>query len=105
LVWHRLTLLLGFVCFPALTDYPVTPGAGLFDILQQRLGFEPFNAVATPASSRWPSRIRSWLRGNRPRTASGAAFTAPAPPAIAEKAGRCRFLHFAGEVEVIFGSG
>jgi hypothetical protein len=88
-----------------LSEYPVVEGAGLWDILHQRIALEPFNAVAAgifflaifhtflaARVTRFAHRVQE--RHDAKRQEAGVA---PASSMLAD------MLHFAGEVEVIFG--
>ena len=88
-----------------LSDYPTIPGAGLLDVLGQRLAADPFNAVATGIfliaiiHTFMAARVTAYAhrvqeRHDERRRAGGR----PASPSVA-----AGLLHFAGEVEVIFG--
>ncbi len=88
-----------------LADYPVVDGASLFDIFQQRIALEPFNAVATGifllaiVHTFLAARVTAYAHHVQERHAARlAAAGAPASPSV-----RAEFLHFFGEVEVIFG--
>jgi hypothetical protein len=92
--------------FPVpLSDYPDAPGAGLLDLLVGRAEFEPFNLLATGIfvlanthtflSARFTTLAHNVQhRHNAREQAAGLAST----PSV-----RAEFLHFVGEVEVIFG--
>ena len=88
-----------------LSDYPSVPGAGLFDTLMQRLADDPFNAVATGIfvlallHTFLAARVTAYAHRLQKRRdeAQRAAGQPPRPSVAAE------FLHFAGEVEIIFG--
>jgi hypothetical protein len=92
--------------FPrALTAYPATADAGLFDILAARVHLEPFNAVATAifalailhtfaAAPFAALALRVQHRHDHAAFARGR----PATPSVAAE-----LLHFLGEVEVVFG--
>jgi hypothetical protein len=88
-----------------LSDYAALPGASLFDVLQQRIVEEPFNAIATGifvlaiVHTFLAARVTAYAHQVQARhdarlRASGVA----ASPSVAAE-----LLHFAGEVEVIFG--
>jgi len=88
-----------------LSDYPAMPGASLFDVFAQRVEIEPFNLVATIIfflailhtfmSARFTTLAHHVQhRHNAREQAAGLAST---PSVLAE------FLHFVGEVEVVFG--
>jgi hypothetical protein len=88
-----------------LSDYPILPGADLLDVLRHRLADDPFNAVATGIfviailHTFLAARVTAYAhrvqeRHDERRRGSGAS----ASPSVAAE-----LLHFAGEVEVIFG--
>lgn len=94
------------VNFPrSLSDYPVTAGASLFEVLRTRIELDPLNAIATLifvlavlhtfVASRFTaaSHRRQALHDAR-RAAAGLP---PQPAVVAE------VLHFFGEIEVVFG--
>jgi hypothetical protein len=88
-----------------LSDYAALPGAGLFDILQQRIADDPFNAVATGifliaiVHTFMAARVTAYAHRVQARHDERLRSRgAPAAPAVAAE-----LLHFAGEVEVIFG--
>jgi hypothetical protein len=88
-----------------LADYPALPGAGLFEILQQRIADEPFNVVATGIfllailHTFMAARVTAYAHRiqERHRERLRAAGEPEEPSVLAE----C--LHFVGEVEVVFG--
>jgi len=88
-----------------LSDYPSLSGASILDVLQQRVSIEPLNLVATAIfffaiahtfmAARFTALAHRVQHNHDARLqASGARHT---PSVLAE------FLHFVGEVEVIFG--
>ena len=88
-----------------LSDYPALPGAGIFDILQQRIAADPFNAVATGIfliaiiHTFMAARVTAYAHRVQERHDERLrADGVPAAPSVAAE-----LLHFAGEVEVIFG--
>jgi len=92
--------------FPVpLSAYPAQEGAGLLDILTTRVSLEPFNLVATAifflAITHTFLAARFTALAHRVQHAHDvrehAAGARPTPSVLAE------FLHFVGEVEVIFG--
>jgi hypothetical protein len=88
-----------------LSDYAAPPGAGLIDILSQRVAEDPFNAVATGIfvlaiiHTFLAARVTAYGHHVQERhNARLRAAGAPAAPSVAAE-----LLHFAGEVEVVFG--
>jgi hypothetical protein len=87
-----------------LSAYPAPEGAGLVDVLVSRVHIEPFNAIATVIfllaishtfASAWFARLAHRVQdAHEARMPRGATRT---PSVLAE------FLHFFGEVEVVFG--
>ncbi len=88
-----------------LSDYAAVPGGGLLDVLHQRIVDEPFNAIATGIfvvailHTFLAARVTAYAhrlqhRHDERRRARGE----PGSPSVAAE-----LLHFAGEVEVVFG--
>ncbi len=88
-----------------LSDYVANSGDGLLGLLAARIEADPFNAVATAifilavAHTFFAARFTTTAHRlqHRRDAAAAAAGLAPAPSVAAE------FLHFLGEIEVIFG--
>lgn len=91
--------------FPrALSSYPVAAGQSLWDILAARVDADPFNAVATAIfvvaviHTFFAARFTTAAHHAQARQdALAAAAGLPSRPSV-----RAEFLHFFGEVEVIF---
>jgi hypothetical protein len=87
-----------------LTDYPAVPG-GLLDTLASRIGVEPFNAVATGifVVAILHTFAASWFTGLAHRMQHRHDETCRREGRQRRPSVRAEFLHFLGEVEVVFG--
>jgi Putative Na+/H+ antiporter len=89
----------------ALSDYPDQSGQALLSLLLERVHLEPFNAIATAifvlavlhtfATARFTKRAHALQHAHDVRARAAGR---PARPSVTAE-----FLHFFGEVEVVFG--